>query len=892
MKKILRPVIVIFAVLLLLLVLLPFLFRGRLTEALKQQINKELQATVDFGDTDLSFFRSFPSLNLGIDNLSIVNQAPFEGDTLFYAERVDLDMPIKTLFSGSVAPYTIDHFRIREAYVRLVSDEQGRVNYDIAKEDPGTGNTSSPAEEGPGKGLTLKAYELEDIRLIYEDRKEGLYVELDSLYHRGTGDLSAQKTVLSTETSGLFTMSYGGTDYLKRNVFDWKADMELDLEILSFVFKENTAHINRLPLVFDGGIALLETGTDFDLRFETPSTDFRQFLSLIPEKYSGDLAGIEASGSFTFRGNVSGLLGEETIPQFSVQMGADNASFKYTSMPLSMEEISLRGELGNASGVAEDTFLRLDTLHFNLAGDRLDMQVLAEKLGGNPRVRLQASGVLNLGNFSKLMPAGTLKDLQGIVDMEVFSSFDMQAVERQAYEQIDVRGDLRLKGVRFGSDYLPQDVMVEEAFLRVTNTSMNVEKARVRTGTSDLELNGVLTNYLNVLSDDGVVRGKLDLRSDKLVVADFMDMEQEGAQEGGTGAEDKDPAANPGESSSDEGLFPAFMNLEINGAAQEVVYDNMTLKQARAKMMLADQDLRITELSSGLFGGRVAMNGLVKGQTLQPVYDVSLKASEFDFASAFSKMEVLKNLAPVARIFEGELNGTINLAGILDKDMHPVWSSLAGELLGQLKVEQVKKNELGMVNSLNEKLAFVDLGELAGKELKAALDFADGQVRLRPLDVNVKGMHAVISGGHYFDGNMDYTLTIDVPASYLGKDVSSLAGKLNIKDFEKRTVPVDVKIGGALNSPSFTTNLDKSVENFIAQLSREKTEELTKKGTDELGNLVNKVLGQNDGAGTGAVADSTKTATSAEKDAVKEAAGNILNSLFNKKKKDTTQNRN
>ena len=889
MKRIVRSLLIVLVVLLLVVLAVPYLFKGKLTQALKQQINKELNAVVDFGDTHLSLFRSFPSVSLGIEQLSIVNRAPFEGDTLFYAGLVELDMPLKTLFSGGVAPYTIDHFRIENARVRLVSDEEGRVNYDIARPETTSAEAGVQTAENPGRGLTLKAYELEDFRLTYEDQKEGMFVVLDSLDHKGSGDLSARKTILSTETSALFTLIYDETAYLQRNFVDWDADMELDLEAMSFVFKENTAHINRLPLVFDGGMVLKEEGTGFDLRFETPSSDFAQFLSLIPEKYSGDLEGVDARGTFTFKGEINGMLTEELIPEFRVHIGADEAFFKYADMPLSMKDIIMRGELGNATGKVEDTFLRLDTLHFDLGGDRMDVQMLAEKLGGNPEVALQAAGVLNLENFARLMPSETLEGLKGIIDMNVRSSFDMQAVEQQAYDRINIRGRLRMKEVQFTSDYLPGEVVIDDAMLGVTNKEIAVENARIRTGESDLELQGSLRDYLNMLSEKGVVHGQLDLQSERLVVADFMVLEETDTTP--VEAEEKKGSVSSGEDDKVrevEGLFPPGLELGINGTARKVIYSDMELTDAKAKLALENQDLKITELSSRLFGGRVALNGLIKGQTEQPEYQVSLNASEFDFADAFTQMDILKNIAPIARIFDGELDGTLNLSGMLDQDLNPVLSSLAGNLLGQLKVEEVKKENLGVVNSLNDKLDFVDLGGLTGKELKAALDFADGKVSLKPLDVNVKGMHAVISGGHFFNGNMDYTLVIDVPASYLGNEVKSLAAKLNVKDFDSRTVPVEVKIGGEVRNPAFTTNLDKSVENFITELSREKKEELTRQGVNELGNLVGKVLGQKEASGSEAAADSTKTAPAAEKDAIKEAAGNILNSLFNKKKKDTT----
>jgi len=70
------------AVLLVLLLVLPFLFRGRIEQRVKLEANKSLNAKVDWRALGLSFFRNFPNLTLTLDDLAAVGVEKFQGDTL------------------------------------------------------------------------------------------------------------------------------------------------------------------------------------------------------------------------------------------------------------------------------------------------------------------------------------------------------------------------------------------------------------------------------------------------------------------------------------------------------------------------------------------------------------------------------------------------------------------------------------------------------------------------------------------------------------------------------------------------------------------------------------------------------------------------------------------
>ena len=68
-------------------ILLPFVFKDKLVTFLKENINKNVNAVVDFHDADLSFIKSFPDLEVSIDSLSVSGMDEFDGILLYKADK-------------------------------------------------------------------------------------------------------------------------------------------------------------------------------------------------------------------------------------------------------------------------------------------------------------------------------------------------------------------------------------------------------------------------------------------------------------------------------------------------------------------------------------------------------------------------------------------------------------------------------------------------------------------------------------------------------------------------------------------------------------------------------------------------------------------------------------
>ncbi|MCK7556927.1 AsmA family protein [Chitinophaga sedimenti] len=93
LKKIFKWTGITFVVLIALLIAIPYFFKGKIMAKVKEELNKQLNAKVDFKDVDISLIRRFPRLAVALKEFSVTGVAPFEGDTLVAVNSGSCDGP-------------------------------------------------------------------------------------------------------------------------------------------------------------------------------------------------------------------------------------------------------------------------------------------------------------------------------------------------------------------------------------------------------------------------------------------------------------------------------------------------------------------------------------------------------------------------------------------------------------------------------------------------------------------------------------------------------------------------------------------------------------------------------------------------------------------------------
>src|SRR5205809_4761538 len=99
LRKIAKITGITLLVLLVILFVAPFIFKGKIVAIVKEQINKHINANVDFKDASLSFFRHFPRVSLALENLQVIGADEFAKDTLLSANEIDVAVNLFSVIS-------------------------------------------------------------------------------------------------------------------------------------------------------------------------------------------------------------------------------------------------------------------------------------------------------------------------------------------------------------------------------------------------------------------------------------------------------------------------------------------------------------------------------------------------------------------------------------------------------------------------------------------------------------------------------------------------------------------------------------------------------------------------------------------------------------------------
>lgn len=902
-KKILKIVGIFLLLFVAILIAAPFFLKGKISDIIKNKVNHNIDATFDFSEADLSLFTSFPNAKVSLADISLINNAPFEGDTLFASKKVELKMSVRELFKSADDPINITSLKIDEALLNIKIDEEGNASYDIGKE-----TTSGPGAEGGDDNFTLalESYEITNSEIAYTDLSTALRLMLSDVNHYGNGDLSLENSELDTKTDALVSFQMDSTKYLNNNKIKLDALIGIDLKENKYSFLKNEALINQLPLVFEGFVKVNENDQEVDIRFKTPSSDFKNFLAVVPEQYSKNIENVKTTGNFVVAGEFKGVVDEEHIPKFKIEINSDNASFKYPDLPKSVQNVFIDVAINNTTGLTEDTYVAIRKLSFSIDEDRFNMTSKIVDLLGNPKVNAHVDAKMNLANISKAYPVSSDLDLKGILNADVTTAFDMASVENKQYENTKTNGTMNLTNFEYSTEEIPNPIKIESTAVTFNPNTVSLNEFKGATGKTDFNVTGTINNLLGFLFNEEKVEGNFDLKSDTFALNDFMVAEE--VSEGNDGS-DNDTPPSGGESIK----IPSFLDCNINASANTVLYDNLTLKNVSGNLRIKDEKATLTNMTSSIFDGKLALNGEVSTKKETPTFAMKLGMDGFEIGETFKALELFNVLAPIASALRGKLKSDIEISGNLNNDFTPNLATISGKVLAELLATKIDPDKAKILSSLSSKLDFVKADKLNLEGLKTALSFEDGTVKVKPFTINYEDIVVNVSGGHTFDKKLNYAATLNVPAKYLGSEINNLISKIDDKELENLTVPVTANIGGNYSSPSVTTDLTSGIKNLTGQLVEVQKQKLMNQGKDKAKDLIGGILSGNSSGkdstgqessggavkevlggllgGTAKQKDSTSIKTDSavtEKDPVKEAAKGILGGLLKgKKKKDS-----
>lgn len=813
-KKTLKIAGITLGVILLLLLILPFAFQGKLAKLVKEEGNKMLNAQFDFRTLNISLLRNFPSASVSLEDFWLKGTGPFENDTLIQAGELTAAVNLFSFFGDG--GYDISRIIVKDTRVHAIVLEDGRPNWDVMKPSP---DAETPEDETAQETFRIKLQKLsvDNLSVVYDDRQGGVFADLSRLEADCSGDFGSDRTVvdLKMETPSL-TCRTGGIPLLNKVSLEADMDVDADLAGGKFTLRENMLRLNAIQLNLDGWLAQTKQGMDMDLRLNTNEVGFKELLSLIPAIYAKDFQDLKTDGKVTLNAFARGSMeGNTKVPQLEVNLDVKDAMFRYPSLPAGVEKINISALVRNAGGPLDATEISVAPFDFVLAGNPFSLNATVKTPVSDPDFHLTARGKLDLGKVKEVYPLDDMQ-LNGLVQADLELGGRLSMVEKEQFEQMQAKGSLRLNQMKLVLKDMPP-VDIQQSVFTFSPRYLQLSETTVNIGKNDLTLDSRFENYLGYALKGSTLKGTLNVSSNHLNLNDFMSADTTAAV-----------AEVPADTAA-MGVIrvPENIDFQMQAAFRELLFDKMTLTDGKGTLLVRNGTVDMRNLSFNTMGGSVTMNGAYAApQNKQPELNAAFNMRNISFAQAYQDLGLVQQLAPIFAGLKGNFSGNLQIDTPLDATMSPVMSAVQGK--GALSTKDLSLSGVKFIDQVADIVKKPSLKEIKVKDLNIDFEIKDGRVTTKPFDLKLGDYNMNLSGSTGLDQTIDYTGKITMPAD-------GIASKLGT---------VDMTIGGTFTSPKVGIDMASLARNAAEQALKGLGEKLgnDSKGSEKKKSVINKAL--------------------------------------------------
>ena len=791
MKKALKIAGITVGVILILLLVLPFAFQGKIEKIVKQEGNKMLNAQFDFSALNISLLHNFPSASVTLEDFYLKGTGAFENDTLIQAGELTAAVNLFSLFGDS--GYDISKIIIEDTKVKAIVLEDGKPNWDVMKASAEEDTVQETSAESSPFRIKLKRLSVKDLSVSYDDRQAGMYAAIENLKATCSGDFGSERTLVDLELkTPALTYRTGGVPFLNRAALE--ADMNVDADLVNnkFTLQDNSISLNAIKLNIDGWAAMQKDGVGMDIKLNTNEVGFKELLSLIPAIYAKDFQDLKTDGKASLTAFAKGTLTQEQMPQFEVALNVENAMFRYPSLPAGVDGINISATVKNPGGNIDATEVTINPFDFTLAGNPFSLEAIVKTPTSDPDLQATAKGTLDLGKIKDVYP---LEDMSfnGTIQADMNLAGKLSYIEKEQYDKMKAEGSIRLNGMKLNMKDLPT-VAIQRSTFSFSPRYLQLSETTVNIGNNDVTLDSRFENYLGYALKGSTLKGSLNISSNHLNLNDFMSTDTTAVQAQAT--------ADTTATTSSTGTIRIPENLDFNMQAnlKEVLFDKMKLENVNGTLLVKNGTIDMRNLSFNTMGGSITANGAYSApKASQPHLNAGFDMKNIGFAQAYQELGLVQQLAPIFKGLKGNFSGNLQIDTPLNENMSPVMQKVQGS--GNLSTKDLSLSGVKFIDQVADIVKKPSMKEIEVKDLNLGFEIKDGRVNTQPFDLKLGDYTMNLSGSTGLDQTIDYTGKITLPSGGIGSALGT----------------VDMTIGGTFTSPKVGIDMASLAKNAAEQ---------------------------------------------------------------------------
>jgi AsmA protein len=458
----------------LIIVLLPSIFKKQVSKLLLQEINQQIKGDVIFTDADINLWRHFPHFTVTLENFSLTGKNEFKSDTLLQMKELHMVLgSVKLIFNDEVE---IRELNLISPSFHIIELKNGMANYDVMVVD------STESENESDMKMDIESCTIENGRFIYEDHVNEFVMKGSGVALTGVGDIRGNIYDLNIRSKIQdFTTIINGETYVDDKSISFDFEAAYDVEKQTLTFNDNEININHLKLGIVGVYAFRNDDQFFDVKFHANEANFRDLLSLNNDLFAENYQGIDIKGHLNLTGEFKGTYNSNRniIPSFKIDFLVKDGFIKYDGLSSSINDINFNLTAENKDSIPDHTII--------------DMKSFTMKLGQNPfhgsftingfkngHLKTDILAKINLDELADIYPLPGVK-MKGKLDLNLKADGPYSGkIERLHKNKLgtipkfDI--SLAIKNGHFKYDHLPEAISNVHLDLKANNTSGNFDE--------------------------------------------------------------------------------------------------------------------------------------------------------------------------------------------------------------------------------------------------------------------------------------------------------------------------------------------------------------------------------------------------------------------------------
>ncbi|MEM7435131.1 MAG: AsmA-like C-terminal region-containing protein [Myxococcota bacterium] len=765
------------------LAVLPVLLEGRVADFVRDQLNEQLEAEVDFDAVDLTLLSTFPTLTAEIVGLEVIGVGEFEGTPLLSVAALGAGLDLRALIFDEA--FVIESIDVRQPVVHVVEAPSGNANYDIVKS---SSDPDDQTDSGGALTLQIRRYRIRDATISY--RSPDSEVSIESLDHEGSATIAPQSQTLRSSTAiSSLTAKAGPVTYVNGAKVALEVGGTLRPDESHLEVSDLEIRLNTLTVTGSGTVAWPDDGIDLDVKLASgQGQSIKALLSAIPGAYAKDLAGVKASGAFSIEALAKGKLepGSDDLPAFNASLVVRDGSLQYPDLPVPLSDINVSANVKHPGGPLDE--MRIDVPGYSVSAGRSHAAGAAEitKPISRPNVALSLDGRFDAAEIANAYPLPDVERLEGLVTVDVELVTSAETIRR-------LEGDIALDGVVYDQKNAPP-VRVPKGHVVFSPKSTRIKVLSAELGQSDVSITGSLSPISVLLRDDELLVGTLRVVSRAIHVDDFISA---------------DDSASPSSSSGETTpfLLPDGIDASLAVRVGEITYDELVLSDFAGSARLRKRRLTLKDVKAKALGGAMKVSGFVATPENKPaVFDLQYTVDKASFAEAFESLPSMRAYAPIARFVDGRFSANVHASGQLGKDGSPKLRSIDADGLVVTLQSRLGSN-FKPLNALTKAVPAIP-DPLDVSSLRTKFRIEDGAVKVKPFEAKAQGLTMTVSGSHGLDQEMDYRIGTSVPIAKVTGGLAKQVRGLGIDMSKLQDVGVGARVTGSISNPKVSVDVD------------------------------------------------------------------------------------